>query len=168
MPKPGPAKFLLTVDLRPVNRFTVKHQLLMLNIEQELTKRARANYFAKFDLSHGYWQLPLGEASQSSQAFITSDGIYSPIRVLHSTTNAVTRLQSGNLRFHIISHCHIEPEATRPSKDSAKTWSGSLRPFSRSLRQNMTNGRIGSKLFKAFSAMHLLLNVEVLHQSRPF
>lgn len=37
VPKPSPAKFRFTVDLRPGNQFTVKHQFPMLNFEQELT-----------------------------------------------------------------------------------------------------------------------------------
>lgn len=94
VPKPGPAKFRFTVDLRPVNKYTVKHQFPMPNVEQELTKLANAQHYATFDLSHGYWQLPLHENSQALQTFITPDGLYSPTRVLHGTTNAVTHLQS--------------------------------------------------------------------------
>lgn len=59
VPKPGPAKFRFTVDLRPVNRYTKKHQYPMPNLEQEISKLGKAKYFANFDLSHGYWQLPL-------------------------------------------------------------------------------------------------------------
>lgn len=109
VPKPGPAKFRFTVDLRPINRFTVKHQFPMPNIEQELTKVAGSVHFGTFDLSHCYWQLPLHRSSQSSQSFITPDGIYSPTRVLHGTTNAVMFLQStissnipADLRPHIL------------------------------------------------------------------
>ena len=65
----------------------------MLNLEQELTKLTGASYFPTFDLSSGYWQLELDPASQELQSFITPDGIYSPTRVLHGTTNAVTHLQ---------------------------------------------------------------------------
>lgn len=94
VPKPGQDEFRFTVDLRPINRFTVKHQFPMPVIEQELTKVAGSQVFATFDLSHGYWQLPLHPSSQSSQSFITPDGVYSPTRVLHGTTNAVLYLQS--------------------------------------------------------------------------
>lgn len=93
--KPGPAKFRFTVDLRPVNQFTVKHQYPMPNLEHELTKLSSSAFFATFDLSHGYWQFPLAEESQECQSFITPDGIYTPRRVLHGTTNAVTYLQSS-------------------------------------------------------------------------
>jgi transposase InsO family protein len=95
VPKPGAAKFRFTVDLRPVNRFTVRHQYPMPNIENELTKLGSSRFFATFDLSHGYWQLELDESSRVCQSFVTPDGIYTPTRVLHGTTNAVTHLQSA-------------------------------------------------------------------------
>lgn len=42
VPKSSSAKFRFTVDLRPVNGFTVKHQFPMPIAEQELTKIARS------------------------------------------------------------------------------------------------------------------------------
>ena len=95
VPKPGPARFRFTVDPRPVNKFTVKHQYPMLNLDHELTKLGGSRFFATFDLSHGYWQFELEPDSRPLQSFITPDGIYSPTRVLHGTTNAVTHLQSS-------------------------------------------------------------------------
>lgn len=95
VPKDGPTKFRFTVDLRPVNRFTVKHQFPMPNIEHELGKLSGSRYFATFDLSHGYWQLELDPESRHLQSFITPHGIFSPTRVLHGTTNAVAHLQSA-------------------------------------------------------------------------
>lgn len=95
VPKPGPEKFRFTVYLRPVNKFTIEHYFPMPNIGQELTLLVGSKYFASFDLSHGYWQLPLDKASVPLQSFITPEGIYSPTRVLHGTMNAVTHLQSA-------------------------------------------------------------------------
>ena len=77
VPKPGPARFRFTVDLRPVNAFTVKHQYPMPNLEHELTKLSASKYFAPFDLSNGYWQLALDKEAQALQSFITPDGILS-------------------------------------------------------------------------------------------
>lgn len=66
----------------------------MPNLEQELTKLTGSKYYATFDLSHGYWQLPLAKESQPSQSFVTPF-TSSPTRVLHGTANAVTHLQSS-------------------------------------------------------------------------
>lgn len=94
VPKPGSARFRFTVDLRPVNKFTVRHQFLMPNLEHDMTKLVKAKVYATFDFSHGYWQFPLERSSQELQFFITPDGIYSLTTVMHGTTNAVTYLQS--------------------------------------------------------------------------
>jgi hypothetical protein len=41
-----------------------------------------------------YWQIALHKDSQDCQSFITPDGVYTPIRVLHGTKNATQHLQS--------------------------------------------------------------------------
>lgn len=65
----------------------------MRNLEQELTKTSGSRYFAVFDISNGYWQFPLADNSQEFQSFIMPDGIYTPRRVLHVSTNAVTYIK---------------------------------------------------------------------------
>jgi len=66
----------------------------MPDVEVELTKLAGAKCFATFDFSHGYWQLPLHQASQETQTFITPDGLFTPTRVLHGTSNATMHMQA--------------------------------------------------------------------------
>lgn len=61
VPKKGPAMFRFTMHLRPVNRFIEKKQYPVPNVEQKLHKLSSARYFAYFDLTHGYWQLPLAK-----------------------------------------------------------------------------------------------------------
>lgn len=55
----GLCRFRFTVDLRPVNRFTVNRQFPIPNIELELTKMPNATILATSNFSHGYWHLPL-------------------------------------------------------------------------------------------------------------
>jgi len=107
--KQGTARFRFTVDLRPINKYTVRHHFPMPNLEQELSKLAGSRFFATFDLSNGYWQLPLDRRSQELQSFVTPDGVFTPTRVLHGTSNAVTHLQSAlvgilpsKLRQHLL------------------------------------------------------------------
>ncbi len=45
--------------------------------------------------SNPYWQLPLHKDSQALQSFLTPEGVYTPTRVMHGTTNAVAHLQSS-------------------------------------------------------------------------
>ena len=94
VPKPG-SLYRFTVDIRPVNKFTIRYLYPMPNIEIELTTVAGSKFFAVFDFSHSYWQLLLAKQSQECQSFITPDGIFTPTRVLHGTTNAVAHLQSS-------------------------------------------------------------------------
>lgn len=91
---PGSAKLRFTVDLRTVIRFTTLYQWPMPNFEQKIHNFAGPRCYAMFDLSHGYWQLPLSKWAQASQSFITPDVIYSLARVLHGSTNSVMYLQS--------------------------------------------------------------------------
>jgi Reverse transcriptase (RNA-dependent DNA polymerase) len=66
----------------------------MPNMEDELVSLAGSKYFATLDLMQGYWQLPLHEQSQECQSIITPDGVYTPTRVQHGTTNATVHMKS--------------------------------------------------------------------------
>lgn len=61
----------------------------MPDVEQKLTKLAGSVFYGTFYLSHCCWKLPLHPSSQSSLSCITPDGIFSPTRVVHRTTNDV-------------------------------------------------------------------------------
>lgn len=67
----------------------------MPNIAQELCILSGARFYARFELSHSYWQLELEPESWRLQSFINLDGIFSPMRVIHGTKNAVSHLQSA-------------------------------------------------------------------------
>ena len=107
VPKPGPAQFRFTVDLRPVNKQTVPCSWPMPHVESELARLRGTTCFASFDLSHGYWQLPLATESQECQSFITPDGVFTPTRVLHGTTNAVTHMQAVLSEVFLPLHGHL-------------------------------------------------------------
>lgn len=92
--KPGASGWRFTVNLRPMNRFTIHCHYPMLNIGNELTKLVGSEDYTNFDLSRGYWQLPLETSSQEYQNLVTSDGIFTPTQVLHGTTNTVIHLRS--------------------------------------------------------------------------
>lgn len=81
VPKPGPSLFRFTTDLRPVNRYMIRYQYPMPNLEQELVLTSWSKYYDTVDFSHGYWQLPLHPDSQASQSFVTPDGVFYPTRV---------------------------------------------------------------------------------------
>lgn len=107
---PGPgARFHFTMQLRTVNIFTVRHQFSILNLEHKLSSVKDAIFFAKFDVSHGFWQLLLSLLSQECQYLFKPDCIFTPTWVIHGTTNAMSSLQlyltsiiSGDLSANIL------------------------------------------------------------------
>lgn len=76
--KPGPDKFWVTVDLHPVNLFTIPHQFPMSSVEQDIQNTAGSRCYETFDISHGYWQLRIEKSTKSTQSFVTPYIIYSP------------------------------------------------------------------------------------------
>jgi len=95
VPKSGADKFRLTVDLRPINAQTRKNVWPMPLPEPMLAKLTGSNLFFKLDFLHGYWQFPLSKESQECQSFHTPFGVFTPTRVLHGATNAVSYFQSS-------------------------------------------------------------------------
>lgn len=81
--------------LLPVNESTVRHQYPMPILYHELTKLPKSRFYANFEFVQSHWELLLQPDSQACPSFITLDGGFSPTRVLHGTTNAVTHLQSS-------------------------------------------------------------------------
>lgn len=80
VPKPG-AEYLFTSDVRELNKYIIKHQYPMSNLEHELTivGEKKPDCFVNFDTSHSYWQLLLALESQECQSLITPDGIFLPL-----------------------------------------------------------------------------------------
>lgn len=72
VPKLGPAEWQFTVDLSPFNKFTIPFQFPMPVIEHEVIKTAKSRVVA---------------------GVISPDGVFTPTRVLHGTTNVVLQIQ---------------------------------------------------------------------------
>jgi Reverse transcriptase (RNA-dependent DNA polymerase)/RNase H-like domain found in reverse transcriptase len=94
LPKAGPEKFRFTLDLRYPNSQAEQVSWPMQNMEDELASLTGSKYFVTLDLMQGYWQLLLHEDSQECHSIITPDGVYTPTRVQHGTTNATVHMQS--------------------------------------------------------------------------
>lgn len=93
--KSGVAKWIFTVDLREVNKYTANHAYPTPSLEDELHMLNGSSVYANFDLSHAYWQIHLANDSQECQSFITPDSVYSNTRVLHGSTNADAHVQAA-------------------------------------------------------------------------
>lgn len=93
VPKPGPVDWRFTVNLSLLNKFAVLYQFPMPVVEHEFIKTAHLKKFAGVGFPHSYWQLLLAVDSRVCQSVITPDGIFTPTRLLHGTTNAAIHLQ---------------------------------------------------------------------------
>ena len=75
VPKPD-GSWRFCVDYRKLNQHTKGDKCPLLNIDDCLTRMKGAKYFAKLDLSSGYWQIPMNEADIENTAFITLGRLY--------------------------------------------------------------------------------------------
>ena len=82
VPKPakpdGTIPLRTTIDYRMLNACTKPISWPLPNIAQMLQRigRAKPKYYAKLDMTWGYWQTPISEASKRFTAFITFMGIF--------------------------------------------------------------------------------------------
>ena len=67
-----------TIDYRLLNACTKPISWPLPNIAQMLQRigRAKPRYYAKLDMTGGYWQTPISEACKKFTAFITFMGIF--------------------------------------------------------------------------------------------
>lgn len=120
VPKLGREQFRFSVDLRPANFQTVLHIWPMPDLEQAIVDLANDVCYSSLDLCKGYWQLPPHPESQECQSFMSSDGVFTPTRVLHVHSNAVSYFQSSfqsinkEIRENVLNwpddmliHCHF-------------------------------------------------------------
>ena len=64
------------IDFRRLNAITRFDNEPMDNVEDILARLDHNEYYSKFDLTKGYWQIPMEEDSKEMTAFSTDDGCY--------------------------------------------------------------------------------------------
>ena len=72
--KKGKARWRMTIDLRPVNKFTLQTPSYMPSLESELSDFRQARCYGSFDACQGYWQMPLDRQTGSAHAFTVPVG----------------------------------------------------------------------------------------------
>ncbi len=76
VPKKGPEKYRLVVDMRKLNENTKRSSLLMPNLEQQLSFTKGARFFGSFDILSGFDYLPVAEGSRKYFVLVTWFGAY--------------------------------------------------------------------------------------------
>ncbi|GFW57625.1 retrovirus-related Pol polyprotein from transposon 297 [Trichonephila clavipes] len=76
------------IDYRKLNGIIRTEYFPLPNIEERVEKVSVAKFITVFDLSKGYWQIPLSKTAQRYAAFRTSFGTYRPLRMSFGLKNA--------------------------------------------------------------------------------
>ena len=76
VPKKGPKKWRMVVDMRALNKITKRTALIMPNLEDQLNRVHGSKHFGTFDVLSGFDFLPTEEGSQKYFNLITPDGAY--------------------------------------------------------------------------------------------
>ena len=81
-PKPN-GKWRFCIDYRNLNAATFEISWPLPNIQQTIQRigKKRPDVYNKFDMTSGYFQMPLSQSSQIYNAFITFMGLYIWTRV---------------------------------------------------------------------------------------
>lgn len=66
----------ICIDYRKLNEITVSDAYPVPRISDILEKVGNAKFLSHFDLTKGYWQVPLSEDSREKSAFVTPYGLY--------------------------------------------------------------------------------------------
>ncbi|XP_044860022.1 uncharacterized protein LOC123363206 [Mauremys mutica] len=102
VPKPdGTRRFC--IDFRRVNAISRFDAYPMPRVDELLGRLGEAQFITTLDLSKGYWQIPLDEASKEKTAFATPSGLYQFNRMpfgLHGAPATFQRLMDHLLRPH--------------------------------------------------------------------
>ena len=92
--KPGSEEFRFTVDLRIPNSYTIPIVSSLPHLESIMQLVEGSTCFAKVDMAHAYWQLPLAEESKEIMSIQTPLGVFSSNRLLQGSTDAGNHFQS--------------------------------------------------------------------------
>ncbi|GFV99342.1 retrovirus-related Pol polyprotein from transposon 297 [Trichonephila clavipes] len=75
------------IDYMKLNGIIRTEYFPLPNIEERVEKVSAAKFITVFDLSKGYWQIPLSKTAQRYAAFCTSFGTYKPLRMSFGLKN---------------------------------------------------------------------------------
>ena len=76
VPKKGPEKYRMVVDMRKLNQQTKRSSLMMPNLEQQVSYPKGAKFYGSFDILSGFDYLPVAENSRKYFVLVTCFGAY--------------------------------------------------------------------------------------------
>ena len=92
VPKPD-GTWRFCVDYRRLNDVTVKDVYPLPRIDETIDALVDSNYMSVFDLTSGYWQIPVDKTSLQKTAFISHKGLFEFTKMPFGLTNAPATFQ---------------------------------------------------------------------------
>ena len=77
--KKGPKRFRMVLDLRRLNKWTVKSPLAMPNLEEQVARCTKGKYFGSFDVLSGFDYLRTAKESQKYFTIVTMEKSYTMV-----------------------------------------------------------------------------------------
>ena len=135
------------IDYRALNKYTKSKRSQIPNIQRLLSTigRQQPKFFAKMDLTQGFWQTPLSEEAMHFTAFATDLGLYEFTRASMGLLNSPWYFQSV-LEREVFNH--IIHKAMELYIDDILTWSKTIEELCNNLRL----------IFKALESKGMTLN----------
>ena len=93
----------LCIDYRKLNKVTKTQYYPLPRLEQRIETVANAKYITCLDLVKGFLQVPLTTRAQEYAAFVTTKGVYRPLRMTFGLKNAPYMF--SRLMDHVLSGC---------------------------------------------------------------
>ena len=78
----------ICVDYRRLNKVTVFDSEPMVKAQDIFIKAKDAKFYSKFDMTKGYWQIPMKEEDVMKTAFVTPDGCYEFLKMPFGLVNS--------------------------------------------------------------------------------
>ena len=130
------------VDFRQLNRVSVFDNEPMIRPQDIFAKIDKAKYYSKFDMTKGYWQIPMREEDIQKTAFVTPDGCYEFLRMPFGLMNSgatftkLMRKVTEGLEGveHYIDDCLIHSKTWEEHLDKLRQFLGRVRQASLTVR----------------------------------
>ncbi|CAF4712302.1 unnamed protein product [Rotaria socialis] len=95
----------MVVDYKKLNNITTKDNHPLPNMEQTIEVLSNGyQFFSKFDMKSGFWQIPVEEEDRHKTAFITPEGLYEWNVLAQGLKNSPPSFQ--RVMANILSPCH--------------------------------------------------------------
>ena len=96
----------MVVDYKKLNNITIKDNHPLPNMEQAIQILGGGyNFFSKFDLKSGFWQIPIKEEDKHKTAFVTPDDLFEWNVLAQGLKNSPTPQSFQRVIVDILSSC---------------------------------------------------------------